>query len=133
MSVCRKCGSPEKISKKTNKPYCSALCWQNEAVKEVNKGERKFVNDINSDIRQQQIDKAINEKNDKINWLNAKTNATSIACAIVSKRETTPEETRKIIESLANWFYGLEPRKEEKQVEVIVRDEENIDVSSIPF
>lgn len=28
LGVCEKCGSPMKLSLKSGKPYCSALCWK---------------------------------------------------------------------------------------------------------
>ena len=29
LGVCAKCGAPNKWSQKYNKPYCSAICWNN--------------------------------------------------------------------------------------------------------
>lgn len=40
LGVCNKCGAENKLSLKTNKPYCSALCWK--AKEEVKPEEIPF-------------------------------------------------------------------------------------------
>lgn len=94
---CNDCGSPKIFNPKTGKTFCQAKCWLNK--KQIT-GERKFVNDINSDIRQQQIEKAMEAKRAGINA----SVALNDAVQFFQGKQSTVENVLTVASNFKDWL-----------------------------
>lgn len=136
---CPKCGAENKLSQK-GKPYCSAKCWLNEGG--------GGGNTYQSGGFGKQTDK---QKSDGQSWGNAKTNATFAIIEMYKKGDVQAAEVWDKIVSFANKLHVLEPdvryqshsapnpampvtpEQVSSAVNQIQSDQDNIDVSQIPF
>jgi len=87
--------------------------WCNYKPKaETPTGKQKFTAELNQDLHDEKIKKAVEHKDDQIAKFNAKNNATIIVASAIQSNQLKLEQTKEAVSKLAKWFYEFNPSQE---------------------
>lgn len=95
--VCKDCGAPMAKNPKTGKIFCSEKCWLNQPQKQFRQPVRQEPN----------WDSIRAQKEEHIEYLNAKNVASTLLAAAIQSKEITLKEAMEKFRPLTNWIYTL--------------------------